>query len=241
MLAVICCVTADSVSDALRALNFSMLLACGPLVLFMRRQAGKVAAERVAQLAAIGVAIGLAEVLLSVAVPAIRYLRYNRPTGPDIGPIVFSNGLLALGFIALGALLIRRDGRAWLYVLAPLGAIAATVITGSRGPLIGVPLAVVVAAIFVWWVRYNGSRRGWIGLGGCWRRASPGSPWCCGGALALHWASFRPCSAAAPWSTIARASGWRSTTLGRGRFRIAVDRTWLGQHHGFGAPAARRR
>lgn len=166
VLAIICAVTADSVSDALRALNFTMLLAYGPLVLLMRRNAGRVGAEQVAQLAAIGVAIGLAEVVLSVAVPDIRYLHYDRPTGPDIGPIVLSNALLALGFIASGAVLLRRDGRSWLYLLVPLAAIVATLITGSRGPLLGVPLAVLVAALFVWRVRFGGSRRaGWVGLG----------------------------------------------------------------------------
>jgi O-antigen ligase len=167
VLAVICAVTADSASDVLRALNFTMLLAYGPLVLLMRRHAGRVGVERVAQLAALGVAIGLAEVALSVAVPDIRYLHYDRPTGPDIGPIVLSNGLLALGFIASGAVLLGRDGRSWPYLLAPLAAIIATLITGSRGPLIGVPVAVLVAALFVWRIRFGGSRRaGWVGLGG---------------------------------------------------------------------------
>ena len=167
VLAVICAVTADSASDVLRALNFTMLLAYGPLVLLMRRHAGRVGVERVAQLAALGVAIGLAEVALSVALPDIRYLHYDRPTGPDIGPIVLSNGLLALGFIASGAVLLGRDGRSWLYLLAPLAAIIATLITGSRGPLIGVPVAVLVAALFVWRIRFGGSRRaGWVGLGG---------------------------------------------------------------------------
>jgi len=167
VIAIICGVTADSVSDALRAFNFTMLVAYGPLVLFLRRQAGRIGVERIPQLAAIGVAIGLGEVVLSVAMPAFRYLNYNRPTGPDIGPIVLSNGLLALGFVGLGALLLRADRKAWWFLLVPLAAIGATVVTGSRGPLIAVPFAVLVAALFVWRHRLNGSvRAGWLGFGG---------------------------------------------------------------------------
>jgi O-antigen ligase len=167
VIAIICGVTADSVSDALRAFNFTMLLAYGPLVLFLRRQAGRIGVERIPQMAAIGVAIGLAEVVLSVAMPAIRYLNYNRPTGPDIGPIVLSNGLLALGFLSLGTLLLREDKRAWWFLLVPLAAIGASVITGSRGPLVAVPFAVVVAALFIWHHRLAGSAgSGWLGLGG---------------------------------------------------------------------------
>ena len=166
VLAAVFIITADSVSDALRAFNFTMLLAYGPLVLFMRRQAGRISSERVVQLAAAGVAVGLLEVAASVVLPSLRYLQYDRPTGPDIGPIVLANGLLALGWIAAGGLLIRKDSRAWLYLLVPAAAVVAALLTGSRGPLLALPVAVVAAAVFIWRARLGGSpRSGWIMTG----------------------------------------------------------------------------
>lgn len=165
VMAVICAVTADSVSDTLRAFNFTMLLAYGPIVLFMRQRAGRIAVDRLMQLSAVGAMVGLAELLVAVALAAVFSMETSRPTGPAIGPIVLSNGLLALGFVALGGVLVDRSRRSWLYLLAPLAAISATMITGSRGPLLAVPVEVVVAAIFIWRVRLGSSARvGWVGL-----------------------------------------------------------------------------
>jgi O-antigen ligase len=154
LLAVLFAITADSVSDALRAFNFTMLLAYGAIALFLRRRAATVTAERVAQLAGLGVLFGFIEVVASALLRASE-----RPTAVNLGPIVLSNGLLALGFIALGGVLLRRDRFGWLYCLAPVLAIAATLITGSRGPLIAVPFAAAAAAIFVWRERFGQSAR----------------------------------------------------------------------------------
>jgi len=163
ILALVFAVTADSVPDALRAFNFTMLLAYGAIAWFLAQQAGQ--AERVAQLAGLGVLLGTAEVLTNAALGAGAV--GLRATGINIGPIVLSNALLALGFISLGGAMLRSDGRAWLYVLAPLLAIAATILTGSRGPLISVPFAIVAAAIWIWRAKFGGSlRAGMIGAVG---------------------------------------------------------------------------
>ena len=149
-------------SDALRAFNFTMLLAFGAVALFLQRRAGAISAERVAQLAALGVLLGFVEVAASAVLG-----QSVRPTALNIGPIVLSNGLLALGFISAGGALLRRDRLGWLYLLAPLVAIAATLITGSRGPLIAVPFALLAMAWFVWRARFNGAlRAGVIGVAG---------------------------------------------------------------------------
>jgi len=166
VMAIVCVITADSVSDALRAFNFTMLLACGPLVLLMRQQAGRIVPDRIVQLALLGAVVGLAELVVTVAIAAVFNTQTIRPTGPDIGPIVLSNGLLALGFVALGGALIDRTRRSWLYLVAPLAAIGSTILTGSRGPLLAVPVEIVVAAVFIWRIRFASSPRvGWIGLG----------------------------------------------------------------------------
>jgi O-antigen ligase len=129
-----------------------MLLAYGPIALFLEQRPARDPVRLTATLASIGVAIGLIEVLVGAATH-----QQPRPAGPNIGPIVLSNALLALGFVALGGALARRDRRPWLFVLAPLLAIVATVLTGSRGPLLAVPFAIIAAAIFFWRERFGRS------------------------------------------------------------------------------------
>jgi O-antigen ligase len=154
LFAIICTITADSPSDALRAFNFTMFLAYGTVALFVGRQQVKSPAELVARLAGIGVVLGLIEVVGSALVaPGAR------PQGLNLGPIVLSNALLALGFISLGGIFVRRDRLGWLYLFAPVLAIVATAMTGSRGPLLAMPVVAIAAAIFVWHDRFRGSLR----------------------------------------------------------------------------------
>lgn len=160
VLAVIFAVTADSVSDGMRAFNFTMLLAYGAIASFLAGRSAPGSGERIAQLAGLGVAIGFLEVAASAAFGA------PRATGINIGPIVLSNGLLALGFISLGGMLLRADRWAWLYLVGPVLAIAATLLTNSRGPLLSVPFAIVAAALYVWHVRFaRSARAAWVGVG----------------------------------------------------------------------------
>jgi len=153
VLAVAFALTADSVSDALRAFNFTMLLAYGAIAWFLSGRVGGLSTERVAQLAGLGVLLGFIEVAASALLGSAR------ATGPNIGPIVLSNALLALGFVSLGGVLLRRDRWGWAYLLPPLLAIAATFLTTSRGPLLSLPFAVVAAAVFIWQVRFHRSVR----------------------------------------------------------------------------------
>jgi O-antigen ligase len=153
VLAIVFVATADSVSDGLRAFNFTMLFAYGAIAWVLSSRAGEVSAERVTQLAGLGVVLGFMEVAVSALLGSAR------ATGLNIGPIVLSNALLALGFISLGGMLLRRDRWAWAYVVPPVLAIAATLITTSRGPLLSVPFAVMAAGGFVWHERFNRSGR----------------------------------------------------------------------------------
>ena len=124
VLGVLFAVTADAPSDALRVFNFIMLLLFGPIALLLSRQAGPASAERIAALAAAGVALGLLAILWDLLVNGA-----NRPRGFNIGPIVLSNALLAFGFLTLGAALVAGNGRRWLYAATPAAAILATVLT----------------------------------------------------------------------------------------------------------------
>ncbi len=158
LFAIVCAVTADSASDVLRAFNFTMFLTYGAVALFLERQRIARPAELVARLAAIGVVLGLVEVCVSAALE-----HASRPGALNLGPIVLSNGLLALGFVALGGVFVRRDRYGWLYLLPPLLAIVATVLTGSRGPLLAVPAAAIAAALFIWHDRFRHSLRATLG------------------------------------------------------------------------------
>ena len=154
LFAIICAITADSPSDALRAFNFTMFLAYGAVALFLERQQVKSPGELMARLAGVGVVLGFIEVVGSAVL-----LHLPRPQAPNLGPIVLSNALLALGFISLGGIFVRRDRLAWLYLLPPLLAIIATILTGSRGPLLAVPIVAVAATLFIWRARFHGSVR----------------------------------------------------------------------------------
>jgi O-antigen ligase len=154
LFAIVCAVTADEPKDALRAFNFTMFLTYGAVALFLDRQQAKSSAELVARFAGIGVILGLIEILASAAL-----MHVDRPQGVNLGPIVLANALLALGFISLGGIFVRRDRLGWLYLMPPLLAIVATAITGSRGPLIAVPAAAIAAALFLWHDRFRQSLR----------------------------------------------------------------------------------
>lgn len=162
VLAIAFAATADGVSDALRAFNFTMLLTYGATAFFLEQRKETPGAERIAQLAGLGTLLGFVEIVASATLTGTP-----RATGINIGPIVLSNALLALGFISLGGALLRQDRLAWLYLLGPVLAIAATILTGSRGPLISVPFALVAAAIWIWRSKFGASARSAvIGLAG---------------------------------------------------------------------------
>ena len=125
VLGLVFAIRADSVPDALRAFNFTMLLAYGAIAWFFVQRGATVRPEWVPALAGLGVILGFVEVSASALLGA------GRATGLNIGPIVLSNALLALGFVSLGGALVRKDRWGWLYLLAPVLAIAAAVLTRS--------------------------------------------------------------------------------------------------------------
>jgi O-antigen ligase len=153
VLAVLFALTADSARDVLSAFNFTMLLCYGAILHFLGERAAAGNAERVAQFAGLGVLIGFVEVVASLLGGS------PRPTAINLGPIVLSNGLLALGFISLGGALVRHDRFAAIYLAAPVLAVAATLLTGSRGPLIALPFSIGAAAVFFWRARPERSAR----------------------------------------------------------------------------------
>ncbi|HVY52421.1 MAG TPA: O-antigen ligase family protein [Devosia sp.] len=147
VLAALFVATADGVSDALMAFNFTMLLCYGAIAYLLGQGAAERNAERVAQLAGLGVLIGFLEVLAEAAMGS------PRPSAINLGPIVLSNGLIALGLLSLGGALVRKDRWAWLYAVPPVLAIVATALTGSRGPLLALPVSAVVSVVVFWRVR----------------------------------------------------------------------------------------
>lgn len=161
VLAVVFAIRADGVSDALHAFNFTMFLTYGAVAFFFASRSRWISAETVAQLTVLGTAIGFFEVAVSAA------LGVDRAAGLNIGPIVLSNALLAFGFIGAGGMLLRRDAWGWLYLLGPVLAVAATLLTGSRGPLLALPFAALVMVIWLWRVRFGGRLLpALVGIGG---------------------------------------------------------------------------
>jgi O-antigen ligase len=158
LLAVLFALSAEAPEDVLNAFNFTMLLLFGPVALLLARHAAPGNGARIAALATIGVALALAIMSWrAVTIPT------ERPAGLNIGPIVLSNALLALGFLGLGGALALRTTRGLLFVAAPLLAVAAVVLSGSRGPLLAVPVLSLFSILYFGATRFRGSRAYAIG------------------------------------------------------------------------------
>ena len=227
LFAIICAITADEPKDALRAFNFTMFLTYGAVAYLLSRHLVKSPAELVARLAAAGVVLGLLEIIISIPIVASTA---DRPQGLNLGPIVLSNALLALGFVSFGGIFIRRDRLAWLYLLPPALAILATIITGSRGPLLAVPAAAIVAALFLWHDRFRGSLRATVVSGAVFFFVLA-----VGGIAALHGRAgslLRIFGAVADGGSVVDESTRQRFLLYRAGWRSFLQSPWVG--HGWG-------
>ena len=83
--AIICVVTADSVSDTLRAFNFTMLLAYGAIVFFIGRRTIGWNPNRMLLLAASGVLLGFLAILVSAASGSLATSSPKNENPPLVG------------------------------------------------------------------------------------------------------------------------------------------------------------
>lgn len=151
LIAVEYAITAQQPRDILYAFNFAMLLLFAPVAHLLGGERGRVGPRHVVVLAAAGVVLTLAMVMVT------DLMGSHRPRGFNIGPIVLSNAALALAVVAtMGTVALRNRWSLLLPATLAL-AIVTTVITQSRGPLIAVIPLLLFTTIFLWFTRFRGS------------------------------------------------------------------------------------
>ena len=153
MQGVLFALTAQTPHDVLYTLNFTMLVLLGPLALTLERSVIRKRMLTAALLAAGGVIVSLLMVI------AVMVGGMSRPRGVNLGPIVLSNAVLALAVIATMGAVAMRSRWSLLLPLTLVAAVVTTVLTQSRGPLIGAAPLLLFTVVFFWLTRFKHSMR----------------------------------------------------------------------------------
>ena len=153
VLGVLFALTAQTPHDVVYTLNFVMLALFGPLQLTLERSTTLRRMPTAAVLATVGVFASLLMVL------AVMIGGMSRPQGVNLGPIVLSNAVLALAVVATMGAVAMRNRWSLLLPLTLVAAVATTVLTQSRGPLIAVGPLLLFTVVFLWLNRFKRSMR----------------------------------------------------------------------------------
>ncbi len=151
MLGALFVLTAQTPHDAIYTLNFSMLALFGPLALTLERSMILRPLPTASLLATGGVIVSLLMVL------AVMVGGMGRPRGFNLGPIVLSNAVLALAVVATMGAVAMKNRWSLLLPFTLVGAVATTLLTQSRGPLIAVGPLLLFTAVFLWLTRFKRS------------------------------------------------------------------------------------
>lgn len=148
-------ITANDQRDALAAANFIALLLFWPLAVLLARHAATGNAERVAQLALVGVAIGFVSSVVEIFV--FNLDRAGHVANND--PIRLANTTVILGFFSAVMMAPYATGaKRWVYLLAgPVLAFATVMLTGTRIAMVAFPIMAFVSIILI-------TRRRWLGI-----------------------------------------------------------------------------
>jgi O-antigen ligase len=130
--------------DMIYAVNFVPLLFAGPLGFMLASQARGNNSFTMALLSLAG-----AFVICAIGAVNAFLLGFDRGAGTNFPVITLSNTAMLLGYIAVAGLWNSTSRWRWICLLGPLLGIAIAIITGSRGPLLGVLPLSVLAVVFV--------------------------------------------------------------------------------------------
>lgn len=143
-------ITAQSPMDAIGALVFAPIYLVAPLLAAFRIGRMSVTLERLSLVAALGTAGALGLALYDSLV-----LGTQRAGALAANPIHFADACIVLALIGMIGLF-GRPGRRWIGLVAPLLAIAAVVLSGTRGAMVAmVPLALTGIGLTVIWNRIS--------------------------------------------------------------------------------------
>lgn len=138
-------ITARDPTDVLFFANFLALPLSAAIYLIALRHQGQNAALVILRFCALGAFVGFGFALFDIfgrGLPRAEGLIGN----PNLMPRI----ALPLGFVAMAGVFVDEGWRRWLYVLAPVAAIATTFLSGSRGAFLAIPALVLIAAAFLW-------------------------------------------------------------------------------------------
>lgn len=125
-------------------LDFGMFVLYTPLAAIYLRGAKPGNAAIVADLALAGTVVAF---LLGVVEELVYHPERAGYLTSD--PIRYADTAVILGFLSLTGLVARSSPRRWLYLVAPVLALAAVLMSGSRSAMLAYPLMAIVAAILL--------------------------------------------------------------------------------------------
>lgn len=136
-------VTADEPRDLLYMANFLPLLLVVPFRWQLESDARRDGLAILSSLALAGSAFALLVGLIQVFGFGIA-----RAGGEWLNAIQFADSAMLLGFLALAGAWVPGTKYRWVYLLGPLFGIAATVLAGTRGAMLAIPLLGMLAIVF---------------------------------------------------------------------------------------------
>lgn len=138
--------------DAIHVLNFVMFALFAPLSASLSRFASPRNAFRVATLANIGCSVGLV-----IACYQVFGLHMDRASAFGSDPIWSAQAGVIIAFMALLGLMTTDGPWRFSFVAGPLGMVVVAALSGSRGPLLAIPVLFCVFLLL-------GTRRWWLSL-----------------------------------------------------------------------------
>jgi O-antigen ligase len=130
--------------DVAFALNFTLFVLYAPLVGLLSRLASPGNVRRVAWISLAGA--GLA---FCYAVTQFAVFDVGRPSGFGSSPISSATVALFLGFIAPLGYLVEPSSRRYWFLAGPLLGVATVMLSGSRGPMLAIPVLALIAIVMV--------------------------------------------------------------------------------------------
>lgn len=138
--------------DGVSVANFAPFLLFPVLAAGLSRFSSRKGATHVANLA-----LGGALVSFLVATYQVFGLGMPRAAGIWSDEIWSAAAALTQGFVALIGVRARKDRSKWIYLLGPLFAMVTVLLSGSRGPMLAIPVLVLVSC-------FAAFRRPWVAL-----------------------------------------------------------------------------
>jgi O-antigen ligase len=153
VLAVIFALNADQPSDMVFIFNFTALPLAVPAYVLARRFGGSDWPLIIVTLALVGTALGVLFGAFDIWVAGAK-----RAAGFANNPNMYAHVALLFGFIALSGAFMLKSRWRYLYLAGPFLGIAASILSGSRGTMLAVPVLVVVCALYLF-TRPEGKKR----------------------------------------------------------------------------------